>query len=96
MMTQAADKVRSWFSENLWLVIGQVVAVGGAFATLLAYGIRLETRVSIMEERGAAYTVARLAELQHRITVLEQNQEKNGARLERIVDILTREMKVKP
>jgi hypothetical protein len=92
MMTEATDKVRSWFSENLWLVIGQIVAVGGAFATLFAYGVKLETRVSIMETRGAEYTVERLSKIDGRLTVLEQQLAKNSASIERVVDVLTREL----
>ena len=91
MMMQA----RSWFRENQTLVyflFAQAVAVATAAAAILAYSVRLETRVSIMETRGAEYTVARMEEMKQRITVLEQNQQKNGAQLERIIDILTREL----
>ena len=87
------DQLRSWFRENHTLVlflIAQAIAVGTAAAAILAYMVRLETRVSIMETRGAEYTVARMAEMQSRITVLEQNQSANAARLERIVDIMTK------
>ena len=86
-------ELRSWFRENHTLVIfliAQAIAVGTAAAAILAYSVRLETRVSIMETRGAEYTVARMEEMKHRITVLEQNQQKNHAQLERIVDIMTK------
>ena len=87
------DQLRSWFRENHTLVIfliAQAIAVGTAAAAILAYSVRLETRVSIMETRGAEYTVARMEEMKQRITVLEQNQQANAARLERIVDIMTK------
>jgi len=92
MMTQAAEKVRSWFADNIWLVVGQIVTIGGAFAALFAYGIRLEHRVYTMEHRGAEYTVARLAELQQRITILEQQSRRHEASIIRIVDVMTREL----
>ena len=87
------DQLRSWFRENHTLVIfliAQAIAVGTAAAAILAYSVRLETRVSIMETRGAEYTVARMEEMKQRITVLEQSQSANAARLERIVDIMTK------
>jgi ERCC4-type nuclease len=87
------DQLRSWFRENHTLVIfliAQAIAVGTAAAAILAYSVRLETRVSIMETRGAEYTVAQMEEMKQRITVLEQSQSANAARLERIVDIMTK------
>jgi hypothetical protein len=87
------DQLRSWFRENHTLVIfliAQAIAVGTAAAAILAYSVRLETRVSIMETRGAAYTVGRMDEMKQRITVLEQNIKKNEASIERIVDAMTR------
>jgi len=86
------DQLRSWFRENHTLVIfliAQAIAVGTAAAAILAYSVRLETRVSIMEHRGAEYTVARMDEMKQRITVLEQAIKKNEASIERIVDTLT-------
>ena len=87
------DQLRSWFRENHTLVIfliAQAIAVGTAAAAILAYSVKLETRVYTMETRGAEYTVARMEEMKQRITVLEQNQQANAARLERIVDIMTK------
>jgi hypothetical protein len=87
------DQLRSWFRENHTLVIfliAQAIAVGAAAAAILAYSVKLETRVYTMETRGAEYTVARMEEMKMRITVLEQNQQKNAAQLERIVDIMTK------
>jgi hypothetical protein len=86
-------ELRSWFRENHTLVIfliAQAIAVGTAAAAILAYSVRLETRVSIMENRGAAYTVGRMDEMKQRITVLEQNIRKNEASIERIVDVMTK------
>jgi hypothetical protein len=90
------QEAKSWLKENQSLVFflfAQTVALAAGGASILAYMVKLETRVSIMETRGAEYTVARMAELAQRTTVLEQNQTKVAAQLERIVDIMTRELK---
>jgi len=87
------DQLRSWFRENHTLVlflIAQAIAIGTAAAAILAYAVKLETRVYTMEHRGAEYTVDRMNKIDQRITVLEQNQAANAARLERIVDIMTK------
>jgi len=79
----------SWFKENstlIYFLLAQLVAFSTAGASILAYMVKLETRVSIMETRGAEYTVARMDEMKQRITILEQRSEENSARLERLVD----------
>jgi hypothetical protein len=60
---------------------------------MLTYMVKLENRVYTMEHRGAEYTVARMEEMKQRITVLEQKINQNAAQIERIVDIMTRELK---
>ena len=88
------DQVRSWLKENQTLVfflLAQIVALGAAGATMLTYMVKLENRVYTMEHRGAEYTVARMDEMKQRITVLEQQIEKNEASIERIVNALTRD-----
>ena len=75
--------LKSWFSQNQALaifLIAQAVAVGTAGAAILAYAVKLETRVAIMETRGAEYTVARLTEIQNRITIIEQRQSRSEAK----------------
>jgi len=79
----------SWVRENSTLVVflvGQMLAFGAAGASILAYMVKLETRVYIMETRGAEYTVDRMNKFDNRITVLEQKIEGGLARLERVVD----------
>ena len=97
---------RSWIKENSTLVyflIGQFIAMGFGAASILAYSVKLETRVSIMETRGAEYTVARMEEMKQRITVLEQQIKKNEDRIDRndervtrIVDLLTKRLGTPP
>lgn len=90
------ETAKSWFRENstlIYFLAAQALAIGAAATSILAYAVRLETRVSIMETRGAEYTVERLSQIDKRITVLEQAVHKDQARLERIVDMLTQQKK---
>ena len=92
-MTEA---VKGWLRENHTLVVflvAQLVAMGAAAAAFIAYSVKLETRVSIMETRGAEYTVDRMNKIDQRITVLEQNVRQNSSRIERIVDGMTSGLK---
>ena len=88
--------LKTWIQTNSTLVyflIAQAIAVGGGAAALIAYSVRLETRVSIMETRGAEYTVARMEEMKMRITVLEGLIKTNKERIDNVVEILTRELR---
>ena len=85
----APEGAQSWLRENstlIYFLVAQVLAIGAGGASILAYMVRLETRVAIMETRGAEYSVARMAKMEERITILEQQTEANAARLERLVD----------
>lgn len=91
---------RSWFQNNQTLVLflaAQAVGIGAAAAAILAYSVRLETRVSIMETRGAEYTVARMEEMKQRITIIEQRQARNEAQIERLVSEFIKDLQqIKP
>jgi uncharacterized protein HemX len=92
-------ELKTWVRDNSTLVyflIAQALAIGAAGASVLAYMVKLETRVTIMETRGAEYTVARMEEMKQRITVLEQQLEDNTQRLERVVDIMTKKLNINP
>jgi Tfp pilus assembly protein PilO len=80
------DQLKSFLRENHMLVIALVVQA----IAIVAYAVKLETRVSIMETRGAEYSVARMAKMEERITVLEQDAKKHTVQIERMVDLLTK------
>lgn len=89
-------EVKSWVKENSTLVyflLAQFVALGAAGASILAYMVKLETRVSIMETRGAAYTVARMDEMKLNIAKLQQSIDTNEDSIKRIIEIMTRELR---
>ena len=90
------EQVKGWFKENSTLVyflIAQVAALGVGGASFFAYMVKLETRTTILETRGAEYTVARLNKMDERLTILEQNSNKNTASIDKIIDVLTRELR---
>jgi hypothetical protein len=83
------EQARSWIRENSSLavfLVAQLLALGAGAAAIIAYSVKLETRVHIMETRGAEYTVGRMSEMQQRITVLEGLIKENSARIERLVN----------
>lgn len=88
------DTTRSWFRENstlIYFLIAQLIAIGTAGASILAYMVKLETRVSIMEERGAAYTVGRMDDMKLKIAVLEHQIGQNEDQINRIREIMLRD-----
>lgn len=93
------EAARSWIRDNstlIYFLIAQFIAIGGGAAALIAYSVRLETRVSIMETRGAEYTVARMEEMKLRIAALEGQVKENKERSDRIVEIMTKRLNINP
>jgi hypothetical protein len=89
------EEARSWFRQNstlIYFLVAQFIAIGAGAASILAYAVKLETRVAIMEERGAAYTVSRMDDMKLKINSLEQQIDKNEDSIKRIIDIMTREL----
>jgi hypothetical protein len=83
------EQATSWIKENTSLVVflvAQVIGIGAAGAAFIAYAVKLETRVEIMETRGAEYSVARMAKMEERITVIEQRQSRNEDQIKRLID----------
>jgi len=83
-------KVKNWLTEHS-TVVSFLVLQGIA---LLTYAVRLETRVAILETRGAPYTVERLAGIDNRLTVLETTTTQNKERLDVVIDVMTRELNI--
>lgn len=89
------EPIKNWVKENSTLVgflIAQFIAVGAMAASGLAYMIKLETRVDILETRGAEYSVARMNKTDERITIIEQRQGRNEAQIERLVSEFIKEL----
>lgn len=89
------DKARSWFHDNqtlIYFLIAQAIAIGAAVLSMTAYMVRLETRVSTLEVRGSPH----LNVIDNRLTVLESETKSNDERLDKIVEVMTRELGKKP
>jgi hypothetical protein len=87
--------VKSWFRDNqtlIYFLIAQSIAIGAAGISLIAYSVRMETRVATMETRGSPH----LEKIDARLTVLEAQTKENKDRLERIVDVMTRKLNINP
>ena len=86
------EGAKSWLRDNstlIYFLIAQFIAIGAFAASGIAYMVKLETRVHIMETRGAEYTVQRMEEMKLKIATLEHQIEKNEQSINRIVDIMT-------
>jgi hypothetical protein len=85
------EKIKNWFNENQTLVyflIAQAIGIGAAVLSITAYMVRLETRVNTLEVRGSPH----LAIIDNRLTVLESQTKTNKDSVERIIDVMTREL----
>jgi hypothetical protein len=88
-------EIKSWVRNNSTLVyflIAQAIFVGGLAFSAWGYMVRLESRVNTLEVRGSPH----LAEINTRLTVLEGATKKNENSIERIVDVMTRELHINP
>ena len=84
-------ELKSWFKDNSTLVyflVAQAIAIGAACVSIITYSVRLETRVTTLEVRGSPH----LAEINNRLTVLESQTQNNKQSIDRIVEIMTREL----
>ncbi len=94
------DRIKSWLSEHqttlIVFLLGQLLVIGAGAASGFAYMVKLETRVHTMETRGAEYTVLRMEEMKLSIAKLQQDIAKNERSIERIVDVMTRELHISP
>jgi len=92
-------ETKNWFRDNstlIYFLIAQFIAIGAFVASGLAYMVKLETRVAIMETRGAEYTVLRMEEMKLNIATLKHQIERNEASINRIVDVMTKELRINP
>jgi hypothetical protein len=93
------DNKAAWLRQNstlFYFLVAQFIAMGAGAASVLAYMVKLEVRVHTMETRGAEYTVARMDDLKLRIAQLEQASKKNEESIQRIIDVMTRELRIQP
>jgi hypothetical protein len=88
------EAVQSWFRQNTGIVailIGQTIALIGGIAYVVNWKADIESRVHILEERGSPH----LSAITTRLTVTEKETESNKARIDRITEIMLRELPIK-
>ena len=89
------EQAKSWVRENSTLVyflIAQAVALFSGLAYIVNWKADIESRVHILETRGSSH----LADINNRLTVTEKETEGNTHRIDRVIEIMLRELPVKP
>lgn len=89
------SELKGWVRENSTLVyflIAQFVFIGGLAFSGYGYMVRLEERVSTLENRGSPH----LADINTRLTVLEGLTRTNKEGIDRIVAVMTKELHISP
>jgi hypothetical protein len=89
------ETAKTWIRENstlMYFLIAQAIFLGGLAFSGWGYMVRLESRVNTLEVRGSPH----LADINTRLTVLEGATKKNENSIERIVDVMTKELHVSP
>jgi hypothetical protein len=84
-------ELKSWLRENqalVYFLVVQATAICVGGASLIAYSVNLENRVATLEIRGSPH----LAVIDNRLTVLEAVTKNNKESLDRVVEVLTREL----
>jgi hypothetical protein len=82
------SRVKEWFSTHYTLIFFLI----GQAAIILAYSVRLETRVNTLETRGSPH----LEKVDNRLTVLESQTTANKERIDNVVEIMTKKLNVNP
>jgi uncharacterized coiled-coil protein SlyX len=88
-------ELRSWLRDNSTLVyflVAQAIAIGAVVVSIIAYSVRLESRVTTLEVRGSPH----LATIDQRLTVLESKTATNKESVDRIVDVMTKRLNINP
>jgi uncharacterized coiled-coil protein SlyX len=88
-------ELRSWLRDNSTLVyflVAQSLGAAAIAVSMITYSVNLENRVTTLEVRGSPH----LAEINNRLTVTEKETQANAARLDRVIEVMTRELGKKP
>jgi hypothetical protein len=89
------EQATSWVKQNATLVyflIAQTIALASGLTYIVNWKSDLESRVHILEVRGSPH----LEQINSRLTVTEKETQNNNARIDRIVEIMLRELPIKP
>lgn len=84
------EQIKSLF-DRVYILWGIVLVLVGWIYYIATWKSDLESRVHILEVRGSPH----LAEINNRLTVTEKETEGNKARIDRVVEIMLRELPIK-
>jgi hypothetical protein len=88
------ENATSWVKQNTGIVailVGQTIALVGGIAYVVNWKADIESRIHILEERGSPH----LAQINNRLTVTEKETTANKERIDRVVEIMLRELPIK-
>ena len=88
------EQATSWVKQNstlMYFLIAQVFAIFAGLTYIVNWKADLEGRIHILEERGSPH----LASINNRLTVTEKETEANKSRIDRIIEVMLRELPIK-
>jgi len=88
-------ELKSWLRDNstlMYFLVAQAIAIGAVVVSIIAYSVKLESRVTTLEVRGSPH----LATIDQRLTVLESKTATNKESVDRIVDVMTKRLNINP
>ena len=84
------EQIKS-FLDRAYILWGIVIVLVGWIYSIATWKSDLESRVHILEVRGSPH----LAEINNRLTVTEKETQSNNARIDRIIEIMLRELPIR-
>ena len=84
------EQIKSLF-DRAYILWGIIIVLVGWIYYIATWKSDMESRVHILEERGSPH----LAAINNRLTVTEKETQANNARIERIIEIMLRELPIK-
>jgi hypothetical protein len=88
------EQATSWVKQNSTLVyflFAQLIAIFAGIGYIVNWKSDMESRIHILEERGSPH----LAQINNRLTVTEKDTIAQQQRIDRIVEIMLRELPIK-
>lgn len=85
------NEIKTWAKANSGLatfLIGEAMAIATILASLVAYAVRMDTRIETLEVRGSPH----IEKIDSRVTTIETKVNSHEQSIDRIVNVMTREL----
>jgi hypothetical protein len=85
------EEIKTWVKGHSGLtafLVGEALTIAAILASIIAYAVRMDTRIETLEVRGSPH----IERLEHRMTTTEAETASNKNSINRIVDVMTREL----